>query len=226
MDLSVLLIYFAVLLLLPMWANRKVKSTYKKYMKVANSSGMTGAEVANRILHENGIYNVNVEETKGTLSDHYDPTKKVIRLSSDNYHKSSQAAAAIAAHEVGHAIQDAESYSFLQFRHSLFPVANIGSNMSYIFILAGLFLSLSGLFIAGIVLMAFAVLFQLVTLPVEFNASNRAMNQLVSTGIIGSAEHRETKKVLDAAAWTYVAATVVAVMELLRFIMMYFMSQD
>ncbi|SEP67481.1 zinc metallopeptidase [Piscibacillus halophilus] len=221
MGMGSFLIYFAILLILPLWAQSKVKNTYKKYMKVPNSSGMSGADVARRILQENGIYDVRVEETKGFLSDHYDPRKKVVRLSSHNYHQHSKAAAAIAAHEVGHAIQDAEEYAFLRFRHALVPVASLGSNMSFFLILAGIILGATGLVGIGIVFMAFAVLFQLVTLPVEFNASNRAMDQLVSSGVITSSEHPETKKVLNAAALTYVAAAVVALMELVRFVLMF-----
>ncbi|GEL76168.1 zinc metallopeptidase [Tenuibacillus multivorans] len=221
MGIGAFLIYFAILLILPIWAQSKVKRTYKKYMKVANSSGMSGADVARRILQENGIYDVRVVETSGFLSDHYDPRKKVVRLSSHNYHEHSKAAAAIAAHEVGHAIQDAQDYAFLRFRHSLVPMASLGSNMSYLLIFVGAILGSFNLLGIGIALMAFAVLFQLVTLPVEFNASNRAMTQLVSTGVITNSEHRETKKVLNAAAWTYVAAAVVALMELIRFLLLF-----
>ncbi|WP_407268683.1 zinc metallopeptidase [Radiobacillus sp. PE A8.2] len=220
------LIYIALLLIIPMWAQSKVKSTYKKYSKIATSSYMTGAQVARKILDENGLYQVSIEETKGTLSDHYDPRKKVVRLSSDNYHGHSMAAAAIAAHEVGHAIQDAEEYAFLRFRHALVPVANLGSNFSYILIIAGFIMSLPGLTLAGIVFMSFAVIFQLVTLPVEFDASNRAMGQLVSSGIIRNNEERQTKKVLNAAALTYVAAALVAVAELLRFVLMFVGGND
>ncbi|WP_188206007.1 zinc metallopeptidase [Alkalibacillus aidingensis] len=227
MSIEVYLIYFAILLILPLWAQSKVKKTYQKHMKIRNSSNVTGAEVARRLLQENGIYDVRVEETKGFLSDHYDPRKKVVRLSSHNFHEPSQSAAAVAAHEVGHAIQDAEEYAFLRFRHALVPVASLGSNMSFFLILGGLLLGLTELYLLGIVFMAFAVLFQLVTLPVEFDASNRAMGQLVSTGMINSAEHRETKKVLNAAAWTYVAGAVVALLELLRFILMFLhMNQE
>ncbi|PKR78837.1 Zn-dependent protease [Halalkalibacillus sediminis] len=221
MGIETIIIYFAVLLILPLLANRKVKTTYKKHMKKPNSSGIPGAEVARRILQENGIYDVRVEETKGFLSDHYDPRKKVVRLSSHNFHEPSQAASAIAAHEVGHAIQDAEEYAFLRFRSTLVPVASLGSNLSYFLIFAGIILQMGELYLLAIGLMGFAVLFQIVTLPVEFDASNRAMNQLVSSGIIGSAEHKETKKVLNAAALTYVAATVVALMELGRFIFLF-----
>ncbi len=226
MSIGTMLIYFAVLLILPMWASSRVKNTYKKYSQIPNSSQMTGREVALRILQENGIHDVRVEETKGVLSDHYDPRQKVIRLSSENYHKPSQAGAAVAAHEVGHAIQHAQGYGFLKFRTALVPMASLGSNMSYFLIIGGMIIGASGLYLAGIVLMAFAVLFQLVTLPVEFDASNRAMTQLVSTGVITNNEHRETKKVLNAAAWTYVAAAAVAVMELGRFILLYLSSQN
>jgi len=199
----------------------RVKSAYKKYSQVASSSHMRGAEVARKILDENGLYHVGVEETRGVLSDHYDPRSKTVRLSSGNYHGHSVAAAAIAAHEVGHAIQDQEDYSFLRFRHALVPVANLGSNFSWIFILIGIFAQMSNMVLLGIIFMAAGVVFQLVTLPVEFNASNRAMEQVVSAGIIRNDEERETKKVLNAAALTYVAAAAVAVMELLRLVLIY-----
>ena len=173
-------IYLAIIILIPIYAQMKVKSTYKKYSQVSASSRMTGAETARAILDQNGLYNVRVEETHGVLSDHYDPRDKTVRLSSDNYHGHSVAGVAVAAHEVGHAIQDKEGYAFLRVRHALVPVANIGSNLSWILILIGIFANLSGFLLAGIVFMAAAVLFQIVTLPVEFNASSRAMNQVVS----------------------------------------------
>ncbi|WP_099158345.1 zinc metallopeptidase [Virgibacillus ndiopensis] len=220
------IIYIVLLMAIPIWAQSKVKSTYKKYSKKATSSYMTGAEVARKILNDNGIYDVQVEETRGTLSDHYDPRKKVVRLSSSNYHGQSMASSAIAAHEVGHAIQDAESYAFLRFRHAIFPLASFGEKISFLLILAGIIFSAMNLLLIGIVFMSFAVLFQLVTLPVEFDASNRAMAQLVSTGVIRNNEERETKKVLNAAALTYVAAALVAVAELIRFILMFVASED
>ncbi|WP_456278562.1 zinc metallopeptidase [Bacillus sp. AK128] len=215
------IIYFALIIIIPLWAQMKVKSAYKKYSKVAASSGMTGAQVARKILDDNGLYHVGVEETPGTLSDHYDPRSKTVRLSTNNYFGNSIAGAAVAAHEVGHAMQDQEEYAFLRFRHALVPVANIGSNFSWILILIGFFASMSGLVLLGIVFMAAAVLFQLVTLPVEFDASNRAMNQIVSAGIIRNDEERETRKVLNAAALTYVAAALVAVLELVRLVLIY-----
>lgn len=220
------LIYLAILLIVPLWAQGKVRSAYSKYSKKPTSSQMTGAEVARKILDDNGLYHVNVEPTKGTLTDHYDPRSKVVRLSQDIYYGRSMASSAVAAHEVGHAIQDQEDYAFLRFRSALVPVANLGSNLSFVFILAGFFLDSMGLFFLGIIFFSAAVLFQLVTLPVEFDASNRAMAQLVSTGIIRNDEERETKKVLDAAALTYVAAALVAVLELSRFILLFLNNRE
>ncbi|KAB7708922.1 Zn-dependent protease [Bacillus aerolatus] len=215
------LIYFLILILVPLWAQMKVKSTYKKYSKVPVSTGITGAESARRILDDNGLQHVKVVETQGFLSDHYNPLTKTVHLSPNNYHGHSIAGAAVAAHEVGHAIQDKESYAFLRFRHALVPVANIGSNLSWIFIMIGLFTSMTGMFMLGIILMAAAVLFQVITLPVEFNASSRAMDQIVSSGIIRNDEEREARKVLNAAAMTYVAAAAVALLELLRLVFMF-----
>jgi len=215
------IVYFAIVLLLPIYAQFKVKNTYHKYSKVRSSSGMTGAEVARLILDQNGLYDVKVIESRGVLSDHYNPMTKVIALSSDNYHNASVAGTAVAAHEVGHAIQHKEAYSFLKFRHALVPVANISSNLSWVFVMIGIFAHLTGALLLGIVLLAAGVVFQIVTLPVEFNASSRAMNQIVSLGIIRNEEERHAKKVLSAAAMTYVAAAAVAVLELLRLVLIY-----
>lgn len=226
MSFGVFIVYFALLMIVPMWAQSRVKSTYKKYSKVPTSSAMTGAQVARNILNNNGLFDVRIEEVQGVLSDHYDPRSKVVRLSSNNYHGHSMAAAAVAAHEVGHAIQDAEEYGFLKFRTALVPLASFGSNTAFIVILAGILLNAMNLVLLGIIFMSFAVLFQLVTLPVEFNASSRAMTQLVSVGIIRNDEERETKKVLNAAAMTYVAAALVAVAELLRFILIFLGNRE
>lgn len=220
------IVYIAILMIIPIWAQSRVKSAYSKYSQLPNSSHMTGAQVARRILDDNGLYDVTIEEVRGQLTDHYDPRDKVVRLSSANFHEPSTAAAAVAAHEVGHAIQDAQDYAFLRFRHALVPIANLGSNLSFILIFAGFLLGLMKLALLGIIFMSAAVLFQLVTLPVEFDASNRAMAQLVSSGIIRNNEERETKKVLNAAALTYVAAAIVAVMELVRFLLMFFAGSD
>ncbi|MGM9920086.1 MAG: zinc metallopeptidase [Bhargavaea sp.] len=211
-----------IIIALPLYSQFKVKNTYNKYARVRSTSGMTGREVARMILDRNGLDNVKVVETQGVLSDHYNPLTKTVALSSDNYHNASVAGTAVAAHEVGHAIQDAQDYAFLRFRHRLAPVANITSNASWIFIMAGLFFSsMNNLLGIGIVLMAVGVLFQLVTLPVEFNASSRAMNQIVELGIIRNEEEPHAKKVLSAAALTYVAAAAVAVLELLRLVLIF-----
>ncbi|GAE34578.1 zinc metallopeptidase [Halalkalibacter akibai] len=215
------LVYFILLLIIPIWAQMRVKGAYRKYSQVHTSSGLTGAQVARKILDENGLYDVKIEETRGTLTDHYDPRSKVVRLSTDNYYGTSVAGAAVAAHEVGHAMQDAENYAFLRFRHALVPVASFGSNASFFLILAGILMGASGFILLGIITMAAAVLFQLVTLPVEFNASSRAMEQIVSSGVIRNDEERDTRKVLNAAALTYVAGALVALLELVRFILMY-----
>ncbi|HIV81595.1 MAG TPA: zinc metallopeptidase [Candidatus Salinicoccus merdavium] len=226
MDLMGIIIYFVLLMIVPMLAQMNVKSTFNKYSKVRSTSGLTGREVAEEILHENGIYDVAVERGQGFLSDHYDPKNKVIRLSPHNFDKPSVAGTAVAAHEVGHAIQHATGYKFLSFRSALFPLAQLGSNFSYFLIIAGMLLTIGMntefggyLLWAGIGLMAFAVLFQLVTLPVEFDASSRAMKQIESLNIVNEKEYRHAKKVLNAAAMTYVAATAVAVAELVRFIL-------
>lgn len=208
-----------------MWAQHKVKSTYEKYSQVRSTSGKTGREVAEEILSANDINDVEVLEGEGFLSDHYDPSKKVIRLSPANYSRPSVASTAVAAHEVGHAIQHQQGYFFLRFRNALFPLANIGSNLSYLLIMAGIILTSMRMAIGttalwiGIFLMAFAVLFSIITLPVEFDASKRAMRNIQSLHIVNDKEYKHARKVLTAAAMTYVASTAVAVAELLRFIL-------
>ncbi|PID25749.1 Zn-dependent protease [Sporosarcina sp. P7] len=224
--MDVFWIYFGIILLLPIYAQFKVKSTYKKYSKIRSTSGMTGAQVARLILDQNGLHDVKVVESQGFLTDHYNPLTKIVALSTSNYHESSVAGTAVAAHEVGHAIQDKEAYSFLRFRHRLAPVASLTSNASWVFIMIGIiFSSMNSLLGIGILLMAVGVLFQIVTLPVEFNASSRAMDQIVQLGIIRNDEEPQAKKVLSAAAMTYVAATAVAVLELVRLILI-FTSRD
>ena len=181
--------------------------------------------MAEEILSANGINDVDVLEGEGFLSDHYDPSKKVIRLSPANYSRPSVAGTAVAAHEVGHAIQHQQGYFFLRFRNALFPLANIGSNLSYLLIMAGIILTSMRMAIGttalwiGIFLMAFAVLFSIITLPVEFDASKRAMRNIQSLHIVNDKEYKHARKVLTAAAMTYVASTAVAVAELLRFIL-------
>jgi len=213
-------------MIIPLWAQARVKGTYSKYAQVANETGYTGAQAARIILDQHGLYNVTIEEIGGRLTDHYDPRDKVLRLSSENYHGRSIAGVAVAAHEVGHAIQDKENYAPLRFRHALVPVANLGSNLSYLFIIIGAILGIMQLALLGIIFFAAAVLFQLVTLPVEFNASHRAMVQLADLGLILPDERRPARKVLSAAALTYVAAALVAVLELLRFVLMFLGSNN
>ena len=215
------IVYFAVILLLPIYAQMKVKGTYNKFSKVASQRGMTGAQVARMILDQHGLTDVRVVPTQGVLSDHYNPATKTVALSESNYYESSLAGIAVAAHEVGHAIQHKEAYSFLTLRSKLVPVANVSSNMSWIFVLIGIFASSSGFLLLGIVLLAAGVVFQIITLPVEFDASKRAMNEVVSLGIIGNNEEAGARKVLNAAAMTYVAAAAVAVLELLRLVLIY-----
>lgn len=215
------LLYFAIIVLIPLWAQMRVKSTFAKYSQVRSASYRSGAEVAREILNANGLYDVGVEEGRGFLSDHYDPRSKTVRLSPENFHGHSIAAAAVAAHECGHAIQDSHGYVFLRFRSALVPVANFGSNVSWILIMIGLLAHATNMLLLGIIFMAAAVLFQIVTLPVEFNASSRAMDQVVSLGLISNREEREARKVLNAAALTYVAAAAVAVLELLRLVLIY-----
>lgn len=215
------IVYFAVVLLLPIYAQMKVKSTYNKFSKVGSQRGMTGAQVARMILDQHGLTDVRVVPTQGVLSDHYNPATKTVALSESNYYESSLAGIAVAAHEVGHAIQHKEAYSFLTLRSKLVPVANISSNMSWVFVIIGMLSQMSGLLLLGIVLLGAGVLFQIITLPVEFDASKRAMNEVVSLGIIGNNEEAGARKVLNAAAMTYVAAAAVAVLELLRLILIY-----
>jgi uncharacterized protein len=216
------LIYLAIIIILPLYAQFKVKSTYNKYSKIRSTSGMTGAQAARLILDQNGLQNVKVVESKGFLSDHYNPATKTVALSTHNYHEASVAGTAVAAHEVGHAIQDQEAYSFLRLRHRLVPVASLTSNASWVFIMIGLiFSSMNSLLGIGIALLAVGVVFQIVTLPVEFNASTRAMNQIVTLGIIRNEEEAHAKKVLNAAAMTYVAAAAVAVLELVRLLLIF-----
>ena len=215
------IIYFIIILVLPIYAQMKVKSTYKKFAEVPAVKGMTGAQVARMILDQHGLYDVRVVPTQGVLSDHYNPATKTVALSEDNYYNASIAGTAVAAHEVGHAIQHKEAYSFLTLRSKLVPVANISSNVSWVFVIIGILASSTNMLLLGIVLLFAGVVFQVVTLPVEFDASKRAMNEVVSLGIISNDEERSARKVLNAAAMTYVAAAAVAVLELLRLVLIY-----
>ncbi|GMW04646.1 MULTISPECIES: zinc metallopeptidase [Dehalococcoides] len=213
-------------LALMLYAQWRVSSSFKKYSKVGNLAGLSGLQAARRLLDEHGLGNVQVELTKGKLSDHYDPRAKVLRLSPEVANTASVASIGIVAHEVGHAVQDREFYAPLKVRNSLFPVASFGSQFGFILVLVGLFLygfSLSfGLPVAwaGVALFAVAVIFSLITLPVEFNASSRAMAMLSGGSLVSVRESAGVKAVLGAAALTYVAALLQAVGQLLYFVLM------
>ena len=205
--------------LLSLMASAKVKSSFARYSNVRSMSGMTGREAAERILRNSGIYDVQVQHIYGNLTDHYDPRNKVLSLSDSVYNSNSVAAIGVAAHECGHAIQHAKGYAPLSIRGALVPVANFGSTISWPLILMGLLIrsNASMLFInLGILAFSFAVLFQIVTLPVEFNASKRAVRILGETGMLGPDELRGTRKVLSAAALTYVAGAAAGILQLLR----------
>ena len=199
-------------MLLSLAASTRLKSTFSYYRKIRSASGLTGAETAERILRAAGITDVHVRAISGSLTDHYDPRTKTVSLSEDIY--------GVAAHECGHAIQHAIGYAPLEFRSAIVPVANFGSTLSWPLFLIGLFSGIRPLVTAGIVLFSLAVLFQLVTLPVEINASSRALKMLQSTGILGSDETKGARKVLTAAAMTYVAALAASILQLLRLLIL------
>ena len=216
--------YFLVLIgvVLSLLASGLVKSTYAKYAKVNSHSGMTGAMAAERLLYRAGIYDVKIQRVAGHLTDHYDPRNKTLNLSDAVYQHTSIAAIGVAAHECGHAIQHARGYVPLKLRSAFVPVANFGATLSWPLILLGiLFGSFRVLVPLGIFLFSFSVLFQLITLPVEFNASNRAIKLLQENGILYGAEVGQTKKVLSAAAMTYVAAAAASILQLLRLILLF-----
>lgn len=208
--------------LISLFAQFLINSRFSKYSRVRSRSGMTGAQAAERILQSQGIYDVAIQRVSGKLTDHYDPRNKTLNLSDAVYASTSVAAVGVAAHECGHAIQHARGYAPLSFRSALVPVANIGSQLSWLFIILGIFFGGSHtLIMVGILMFSAAVLFQLVTLPVEFNASGRALKLLSETGILQKDEVSDTRKVLSAAALTYVAAAATAVLQLLRLLRLF-----
>lgn len=206
-------------LILAIWAQIKVKSTYRKYKKIHSSGGISGAMVAKRILQQNNIFDVEIESVPGELSDHYDPRTKKVRLSESNYNGTSLAALAVSAHEVGHAIQHNTAYVPLQLRHSILPVTNFASWAAFPLFFIGFFMQTQFLIDLGIIFFGAVVLFHLVTLPVEFNASSRAMSQLEGQGLLMAQEIDGARKVLNAAALTYVAAAAMALLQLIRLIL-------
>ena len=214
-------LYFMMLapaMLLAAWAQWKVQSAFSHGSKIRSASGLTGAQAAKRILVAEGIYNVTIEPIAGMLSDHYDPTHKVLRLSSQVYGSNSIAALGVAAHEAGHAVQDATRYPLLVIRNAVVPLANIGSNASWVLIFAGMLLQITQLFILGVAAFSLTVFFQVVNLPVEFDASRRARNALLMTGLVHPDEDREVGRVLNAAAMTYVAGTITSILTLVYYL--------
>jgi Zn-dependent membrane protease YugP len=223
-----MVLYFMFMLpgiLLMLWAQSKVKGSYSKYSKVAISANMTGAEAARRVLDDNGLYDVQIEPVRGELSDHYDPRKRVLRLSQGIYGVPSIAAVAVAAHEAGHAIQHATGYGPLKTRTAIVPVVSIGSNLGMFVIIAGVLMNFTGMAWFGVALFGLSTVFALITLPVEFDASKRAKVALVQAGIVdgGVSNGQESKGVdamLDSAAWTYVAGFAASLLTLLYYVMM------
>lgn len=215
------LIFMAPGLLLALWASYRVKRTFNKFAEVSIHSGKSGAQVAEELLRNHRIRGVRVELHEGWLSDHYDPKEQVVRLSPDVYHGTSISSVGVAAHECGHAIQHAEGYRPMAVRQNLVWPANIGSNLSYILIIVGALIHASGLIWLGILLFSALVLFQLVTLPVEFNASTRARADLLKYGLVTAGEEAQVARVLNAAALTYVAALITSILTLIYYLIQY-----
>ncbi|MDY4191857.1 MAG: zinc metallopeptidase [Oscillospiraceae bacterium] len=223
--------YYYWILILPaalfaMWAQMRVQSTFRRYSKTGNLRGLTGAGAARMILDANGLQNIRLEHISGNLTDHYDPRNQVIRLSDSVWGSSSVAAVGVAAHEAGHAVQHAVGYFPIKIRTAVIPVTNIGSKLSIPLILLGIFFQAQPLVSVGILLFATVALFQLVTLPVEYNASGRAMKVLEQSGMLMGEELTGARKVLSAAALTYVAALITALAQLLRLVMLFGRRND
>ena len=218
--------YYYIVLVLPciffaMWAQFKVNSTFKKYSAVRSRRGLTGSQAAEAVLRAAGVYNVRVERVACQLTDHYDPRTNVIRLSDSVYSSTSVASIGVAAHEAGHAVQYARNYAPIKLRAAIIPITNIGSTLAMPLILIGLVFSFGGLITLGIIFFAFATLFQLITLPVELDASRRALVAIENGGLLYEDEHKMAKKTLWAAAMTYVAALAVSLAQLLRLILLF-----
>lgn len=203
-----------------------VSSSYSKYKKVQNKNGMTGFEVARKILDENGLQDIHIVEIQGNLTDHYDPTRKVVRLSSEVFNGSSIASTSVAAHECGHAIQDKDNYTFMRIRGKLVPIVNLSSKLGYLAIIIGIIFSLFDLAIFGIVLLLAMLLFEIVTLPVEFDASNKAGIQIDKLNLLEEKEKNQSKSMLKAAAFTYVASLVTTLLEIFRLFLLATNNRD
>lgn len=217
MYVDIILVF--IILFVPLIADIKVRSNYSKYSKEKNSLNLSGKEVARRILDNNGLNYIDIVPTKGHLTDHYNPITKKISLSESSYDSKSIAGAAIAAHEVGHAIQDKECYSFLRFRNKMVPFVNFTSRVASILIILSFIFNILDMLDAGIILLLVGLFFQLITLPVEFNASKRAKEQLKNCGLLNKKDTRGTKKVLSAAAFTYVASFLAMAVQILRLLL-------
>lgn len=213
------LILVIVVILIPLIAQIGVSSNYQKYKRVKNTKELTGYDVARKILDENGLGDIYIVETRGELTDHYDPTKKVVRLSSDIYHGKTVAAMSVASHECGHAIQDKDGYTFMRIRSAIFPIVNVATSISYWIILLGFLFELLDLIYIGIALTCLGLLFQIVTLPVEFDASKRAGVFLKEYNLATEDESKGVKKMLGAAAMTYVAGVLASALQILRLIL-------
>jgi Zn-dependent membrane protease YugP len=219
------ILFMAPGLIFMLWAQSRVRGAYGKWGKVANHAGVTGQQAARRVLDNAGLWNVQIEAVPGDLTDHYDPRSRVLRLSQGVYGVRSVAAVAIAAHEAGHAIQHATAYGPLRARTAIVPAVNVGSTLGFIVLIAGILLSSTGLAWAGVALFGLATLFALITLPVEFDASSRAKQALVSVGLVdggvgGGEESKGVSAVLGAAAWTYVAGFASSLLTLLYYVML------
>lgn len=213
------LILAIIVILIPLIAQIGVSSNYQKYKRVKNTKELTGYDVARKILDENGLGDIYIVETKGELTDHYDPTKRVVRLSSDIYHGKTIAAMSVAAHECGHAVQDKDGYTFMRIRSAIFPIVNVATSISYWIILLGFLFELLDLIYIGIALTCLGLLFQIVTLPVEFDASKRAGVFLKEYNLATEDESKGVKKMLGAAAMTYVAGVLASALQILRLIL-------
>ena len=214
-------LFIIIILIIPFIAQLKVSSNYNKYLTVKQSSGLSGFEVARKILDNNGLDNIHIVETRGKLTDHYDPTRKVIRLSHNVFHGDSIASVSIAAHECGHAVQDKTGYVWMRIRSMIFPIVNIATSISYVIILIGILAQLFNVVLLGIFLTAFGLIFQIITLPVEFDASNRAKDELKKIGIVKTEEQTGVNKVLGAAAMTYVAGVLSSALEIVRLLLVF-----
>jgi Zn-dependent membrane protease YugP len=221
MDFLIFIAFF-----LSLWAQFRVKGTFNRYADVPASSGMTGAEAARRMLDANGLSHIPVEHVPGTLTDHYDPISRTVRLSDPVYFGHSISALSVACHEVGHAIQHKVSYPMLVARHYIFPIVNFSSGIAPLLLIGGFVLHWANLILLGIILFSAAVAFQLITLPVEFNASSRAKKLMVQMGFIRNIEEEGVSKVLGAAALTYVAAALISLLELVKYVMIFNSSSD